>query len=111
MIVPVRFLEHAKQIKQADVGGFGLDGNFTELVHDAFTRTFLHEFVASFHHECAFALHILHEPLVGQFVIRSGHGEHADAQFLGELAQWGSASPAVRSPDMIADLIWFLICS
>ena len=84
---PVCFLEHAKQIKQADVGGFGLDGNFTELVHDAFARTFLHEFVASFHHERAFALHVLHEPLVSQFVIRSGHGEHADAQFLGELAQ------------------------
>ena len=104
---PVCFLEHAKQIKQADVGGFGFDGNFTELVHDAFARTFLHEFVASFHHERAFALHVLHEPLVSQFVIRSGHGEHADAQFLGKR----DGLTADFSPDMIADLIWFLICS
>ncbi len=58
-----------------------------------------------------FALHVLHEPLVSQFVIRSGHGEHADAQFLASLRSEGSASPAISSPDMIADLIWFLICS
>lgn len=71
---PVCFLEHAKQIKQADVGGFGLDGNFTELVHDAFASTLTRSSLASLRSE-------------------------------------GSASPAISSPDMIADLIWFLICS
>ena len=30
---------------------------------------------------------------------------------LASLRSEGSASPAVSSPDMIADLIWFLICS
>ena len=74
-------------------------------------RAPLHQLGPLAHHERAFALDVLHNALVGQFVVRPGDGEHRDPQLLGELAQGGQRLPCGefarehRRSNLILDLL------